>query len=188
MGVQHFLESFDPRPQILTEAFGASCVMAMIPSHMSPALERFQDIIHPSDIYDPANTESQYGLEKDFHVTIVFGVKSQDPDEVESLLAKQRPFTIVLGKTSIFENESYDVLKVTIDEAETLKKLNKEILEGTECDEQKWSYTPHMTLAYLKQGKGKDYSGHDQFEGVSVTIDKVEFSSSSGEKTVITLL
>jgi 2'-5' RNA ligase len=117
------------------------------------------------------------GKELDPHVTIIYGIHADVPDEdVEAIIDNMTTPDIELKKVSTFEtNELFDVLKFDI-ESEDLKKYNKML-----CDLPHTTLYPdyhaHATIAYLKKGKGKKYV--DLFNlrpPLNVTPDKIIYS------------
>jgi hypothetical protein len=48
-------------------------------------------------------------------------------------------------------------------------------------------YHPHLTLAYVIPGKGKDYDGMEDLDGVTVASDRLCFSDAAGKRTDILL-
>lgn len=116
-------------------------------------IKAFAKEIPDSDIYDK---EENTGREKEPHVTVLFRIKNNDPQKVKKLVRKNNigPIKITLGQTSVFENEKFDVLKVDV-KSPQLRKLRK-LFENNLSNDKKFNeYHPHVTIAYLKPGKGK---------------------------------
>lgn len=128
------------------------------------------------------------GRESDAHVTLKYGLHSDDPSEVKKALAGEGPIKIKLGKTSIFpngESDSGDVVKVDVDSPD-LHRLNGIVGKLPHTDTHP-DYKPHATIAYVKPGKGKQYEGDDTLDGHEFTVDEVVFSASDGKRTTIKL-
>lgn len=132
---------------------------------------------------------AEKGREDDPHITIKYGIHTQDVDAVRRVLADQPPITVTLGKTSIFPNSESgngDVLKADVDSPD-LHRLNATIASQLETTDTHPEYVPHATIAYLKPGKGEQYAGRTDLEGQTATIREVTFSTPDGEKVVIPL-
>ncbi len=126
------------------------------------------------------------GVEDNHHVTVLFGLHTTDHKDVEKLVKGFGTVYIQYGKTSIFEAEEHDVVKVEIS-GERLFELNK-LLKKLPYTNNYPDYKPHMTLAYVKPGAGKKYVGMDDINGYESMCTRLTFSPpSGGEKTVIDL-
>lgn len=140
--------------------------------------------IPDEDIY---TGEDNMGREDTPHITVLYGIVTQDADEAIQLLAPESPVKATLGKVTLFENsDDYDVVKIDID-SEDLARLNKLLSDNLENENDFPEYQPHITIAYVKQGSGKLYSGSSEFEGKEITFDQVRFSTKEEEPTFIAL-
>ncbi len=134
----------------------------------------------------PDNELGEDGREDTPHVTVKYGLHGTDPMPVRKALTGESPAKLVLGKTSIFKNPDFDVLIVEIHSPD-LHRLNKKIEKSGEFTDTHPGYKPHATIAYLKPGKGKKYTGSTEFKGVRAVIPAVTFSAKDGTKTDIPL-
>ena len=129
------------------------------------------------------------GRETEPHVTVLYGLHGEDPESVRKLLADEPPVRVTLGKTSIFPDDGErgsDVVKIDV-ESEDLARLNKKLADALPHTITHPGYKPHVTLAYVKPGKGKKYAGANDLEGQEIVIDRVVFSDRAGKQTVIRL-
>lgn len=153
----------------------------------NPLRKKIQDAVKaiPDDaLADP-------GRELDCHVTLLYGLITNDPEPVREVLAcyPQPEIALMTNGVSVFERPDYDVLKIDIisPSAESIHHLFKRKLEN------KWewpSYLPHISLAYLKKGLGRIYCAPgnlENFEKDLIRVSEVVFSDSKGKKTVISL-
>lgn len=142
-----------------------------------PQMNVLHDEIHEDDIYDGDST----GLEREPHVTLLYGLHSDEIKDDDVINASIKGIqSMGLGNPSLFENEKYDVLKFDV-EAPFLIDINKELSKLPHTTDFP-DYHPHCTIAYLKPGKGKKYT--KQFKGriYEVFPTKVVYSKPDGTK------
>jgi 2'-5' RNA ligase len=109
----------------------------------------------------PDSDLAEDGREDEPHVTVKFGLHDDDPKPLKSLLAQQEgPVVFALGKTSLFENDEFDVVKVEVI-SHDLHHLNDLISENCKHTDTHPGYKPHVTIAYVKPGTGKKYVNKD---------------------------
>ena len=144
-----------------------------MPDNIIRLVQRLQVQIDPTDL-----TEED-GLEKNPHVTIKYGLISDDPEAVSRVAANYQPFYISLGDVALFENDGFDVVKIDIgSDSGTLHLLNQSLARLGSVNTQK-EYNPHLTLAYVKPGTGQKYLGLS-VPHQSVMVSTITFSTSDG--------
>lgn len=128
------------------------------------------------------------GRESEAHVTVKYGLDdAKPPAKLKRALAGFGPVTAKLGKTSLFENDDADVVKLDIDSPD-LHRLSKLISDTVDTPGNTHpTYIPHATIAYVKPGKGKKYKGDGTLHGQEVTFNSVVFSGKNGYREVIPL-
>lgn len=131
------------------------------------------------------------GIETDSHITVKYGLHTDDADAVCRLIENLPPIRATLGKTSIFEvsksdGRRFDVVKIDID-SDDLHRFNKIISDSLEHTDTFPNYHPHLTLAYVKAGHGPRYAGLTRFEGTELVFDWLTYSSKQQEHTDIDL-
>jgi 2'-5' RNA ligase len=134
----------------------------------------------------PDDDLSDEGREPNPHVTLFYGLHDDSPDGVEEVVKGFGPVKMTLGKTAVFEKDDGDVVYVSV-ASDDLAELNGKVREGTENTTKYPEYVPHVTLAYVKKGRGKEYAGLDALDGVEVELTDLTFSPASGEKSSIKL-
>ncbi|MDQ3920211.1 MAG: 2'-5' RNA ligase family protein, partial [Acidobacteriota bacterium] len=152
------------------------------------AVKRAAAKIPDSDLY---TAESGYGREDHPHVTVKYGLHTNDAANLREALKDQPPVPVTLGKTSLFEGKGetpYDVVKVDVDSPE-LHALNAKIAAAEEHTDTHPEYKPHVTLAYVKKGLGAKYDGRsvDGVTGRTVKLDSLTFSDRDGKAVEIPL-
>lgn len=145
-----------------------------------PKLQKMADRI-------PDDALAEDGREAEFHVTIKYGLHTNSPEEVRKVVEGFSGVNMTLGETSVFEGKEHDVVKISVDSAD-LHRLNALIAEKLECTDTFPDYKPHITLAYVKKGRGKDFAGWDDAKGHSICCHRLVFSSQDKERTTIDLL
>jgi len=120
-----------------------------------PIWNKITSIIDKNDIYDVKG----YGIETEPHTTILYGFHDDvTPDEVFDLYRENmtlKPIEIGVDGISIFENSEFDVVKFGV-KSKILTKLNK-IMSVLSHTTDFPDYHAHITLAYVKKGRGKKY-------------------------------
>jgi 2'-5' RNA ligase len=135
--------------------------------------------INDEDVYTDEN--DGYGLTppKEFHVTLLYGLHEDVQDkEVEEVVKGIKSPKIEHNKTtSLFENE-YDVLKIDIKPTGLVKynTLLKKLPHTSTFPD----YHPHMTLGYIKKGKGKDYV--KKIDNLNIEASHIIYSKTDGTK------
>jgi hypothetical protein len=141
--------------------------------------------IPDEDIYSNLE-EPQYGREYESHVTVLYGIHEETPKEIKRLLHKQKPFYIEFGKISIFDCPKFDVVKIEVESIE-LRRINRLLQEHLTVTNNANAFRPHVTIAFLKKGKGAKLIGKDDFAGNRILADRLVFSSKTSTQTTIEL-
>lgn len=142
-----------------------------------------QDLIEDKDLYNgEEGKEGGFGRELDPHVTILFGVHEDVPDEdVEKLINGIKKPVLELQKISTFENKDFDVLKFDI-KSDDLHKLNTKFKTLPHTSDYP-DYHPHATICYLKKGLAEKYlKKMKDIEPITVEPNEVLYSKPNGVK------
>jgi len=163
-----------------------SCIMAMIPHELAQEIVAFGvHEIPDEDLY--TDEDGELGRELDAHVTIMYGLLTDDAKSVRQSFNGQKPFKVKLGKVCHFQPPERDFDVVTVEVvSEDLVKANEMIEDKFEFADDLPSsgeYKPHITIAYVKRNSAKKHIGSDEFEGKEVELDTLSFSPSKGNKT-----
>lgn len=148
-----------------------SWVYIELPKDICDAMKEFSKEIDPDDLFEG---EGDGGLETDFHVTVKYGLLTEDVKDIKECLDGLKGGKVHLGSSSIFEGEKYDVVKITV-ESESLNKLH-ENLNSLPHEDKHMEYHAHATIAYVKKGKGKKYKSKFKLNK-GFKFDKVFFGN-----------
>lgn len=158
-----------------------SSTQVQLPPHIAEKIGALSASIPDEDLADG-------GREDDPHVTVKYGIHTDDVGPIKTALADQAPITVRFGKTSMFPDSGHgEVLKVDVVDSPDLHALNKRIADWVDTTDTHPDYLPHATIAYLKPGKAQQYVGRTDLEGDSAIIDQVVFSTPDDETHVIPL-
>jgi 2'-5' RNA ligase len=129
---------------------------AMLKAEIPRWQEKHLSMIQEKDVYD--NEEHEYGLEKDPHITLLYGIHEDEIDinDAYKQFNKIHPIKLIVNNIGVFENEDYDVVKYDIQVTEELLKYRKYFLQFPHTNKFP-NYEPHITISYVKPGTGKKY-------------------------------
>lgn len=120
------------------------------------------------------------GREDHPHITVKYGIHTEDADEIAMVVKDFGPVQVTLGKTFIFPGEEHDVVNVEV-KSPALVRLNKLISDSLECTDTHPEYVPHICLAYVKSGMGEKYAGIGRVDGMRLTFQDLIFSDKRRE-------
>lgn len=135
------------------DSYGSGCVMLYF---NFPEMQQLHDQIDLDDVYNEEGDRT-YGLEDESHITLLYGLAPEVTlDEVKNILKEFTFGKCIIKNASLFEQEKYDVLKFDVD-GPSLHEVNEELRDKLPYENKFPDYHPHMTIGYLKSGKGKQY-------------------------------
>ena len=158
-----------------SEAHSYSCVLAYINSVKKEIENWSKKNIKEKDLY-----VDEGGREENSHVTVLYGLHTNDFQDVKPIIDKLYSFEIKLGKISKFESKDYDVLKVEI-ESPYLHLINKK-LKTLPFTTKFPNYVPHMTIAYVKKDSCNHLLGNKDLVQ-KIKVSELTFSSKDKIKT-----
>lgn len=164
----------------LKSKYDFSSTRVDLPEDLAAMVKEMAALIPEADLHEK-------GREGNPHITIKYGLHTQVAADVEPILADAGPLRATLGVTDYFIGDEFDVVYVSVESAD-LRKLNRKISDALDHTDTQTGYTPHVTIAYVKSGKGEAYAGDAFLEGVDVVFDEVVFSHKPNKKARFTLI
>lgn len=162
-------------------AFGST--QANLPEEHATAVRKFAGkYIKPEDL-------TGGGVETQPHVTVKYGLHGNQEAAVREALKGEGPITVTLGKTTHFagvEDGTADAVIAEVDSPD-LHRLNKLLADAVPHTDTHPEYKPHVTIAYVQPGKGKDYDGLDDLVGKKITIPSIAFAGRDEDQVEIQL-
>jgi 2'-5' RNA ligase len=157
---------------------------AMLYFDFPEIVELHQQIDREHVFKDPK--DPSFGLETEPHCTLLYGLHKEVSDETIENITKNFAFgNCTIKNASLFENEKFDVLKFDVD-GDNLHDCNKELCKLPHTTDFP-DYHPHMTIAYLKPGMGKEYADMFKDRMHELKPKYVVYSKPDGTKTQIEL-
>lgn len=158
-----------------------------LPEDIAVRVRAFAAVIPDADL-------AEGGRQDDIHITVKYGIESDEPDDVAAEIKDFGDVVVRLGTMSLFANDDADVLKVDVwsgrsrsSPDKSIYGLNKAVKRSVEHTETHPRYIPHVTVAYLKPGEGAKYEGLPigGVTGKVVVFKSLMFSDRRREKTEI---
>lgn len=119
------------------------------------------------------------GREAEPHITVKYGVR-EEPLSLMEALQDVEPFEVTLRNVETFpptENSDNTAPVIIRVESAELKKLHDLIHAAVGAREDDFSYSPHITLAYVKPEAAAKYTGSKQFDGTVIPVSGVTLST-----------
>lgn len=142
--------------------------------------------VSDEDLY-VTQRDPTFGREDEIHATILYGLHADNIDQVKPFLAGTGPIKVRLGSVDVFTNPfKFDVVMIDV-YSSGLVKLNEKLQTHLKHTSKYPVYNPHVTIAYVKKGKGWKHRGAALWEGEEFTCDYAVFSSKNGTKERVAL-
>lgn len=149
---------------------------------------------------DPDDLDFQPGkipIETRHHVSVHVMLPNKPTPQLEAKIRAIEAFNVELGPLGCFHNDKNDVLFLKVDVTEPLLRLHQLLVNEYKIPWRHPSYTPHVTLAFLKPGRAEKYTQHPPDKSPLNPLgrafaDKLEFhqhaSPTKDDKDILTLL
>lgn len=171
-----------PNPRLSETGFHLGSVYVEPPADVAAEVHKWQEQI-------PAELLQGTGIEPDPHVTVKYGLHTQDSAEVAAALQGFRRIRCTLGDTIVFTQPDQDVVAIAVESPDLLALRARVSKQLSWEDEYATDYRPHLTLAIVKPGTGQQFAGDRSFAGQRFVAEEAVFTpkSPSERQTVITL-
>ena len=174
------IDTFQPHWELGTKHRYAN-VSLPIPLEIASKIKSIATSLPEEDI-DPED-----GREERPHLTLKYGIDSDVPDGAKRALSNIGPIRIKLAKLGIFEiPDRRDVLKFTVESGDAAK-ANEAICKECPHVDTFAIYEPHVTVSYLKSGKGKSHVWPTDLDGTELTLTRAVFQDRNGNEESIPL-
>lgn len=121
-------------------------------------LVELQNLISSDDIFYTKEFENPKYIRETFHVTLLYGfIDNLDPDDIFSKVKDIIPKTVYLSHIDMFELENSDCIIAKVKPTQELLNVNKKLRDSYQYYSSFDDYIPHVTIAYVKKGKGQEY-------------------------------
>ena len=151
-----------------------------LPPELASRVRQMAERIHRDDLADD-------GVEFEPHITVKYGLHTNDADEVRRTVSDKPPVAITFGSTSIFQSDEHDVVKVDI-QSDGLKELNRWLSDKLPHTDTHPGYKPHLTIAYVKPGLGDRIAETlNDLMGAVAIFDRLTFSDRESKQHSIML-
>lgn len=119
-----------------------------------PEIKQIHSKIKDEELYK--TREEGYGMECDPHVTLLFGLHSDEveDDTIMDICGRRGYKDVILKNISLFKNKEFDVIKFDA-EGEDLYYINSLLVKYPHTTDYP-DYHPHCTIAYVKAGMGEE--------------------------------
>jgi 2'-5' RNA ligase len=128
------------------------------------------------------------GIPDEVHITVKYGILTEDAEDVANVLAGNDPIRIKLGNASVFHNEEAAVLKLGVDSI-GLRKLYNRICKNIAHVNTYRDFHPHVTVAYMVKKDEDPYYYRtffdDSYAGREFEVEEALFSAANGSQSII---
>jgi len=132
------------------------------------------------------NEDSVVELEDNPHITLLYGIHTNNINEIKSVLGDFPPFEIQFGATKLFMADDLnpnDVLFIEIF-CKQLRPLKEKLVLNTNVTQTYTGFLPHCTVGFLQPGHALQFIGTNPLVGEWVTINNVTFGTEDNREII----
>lgn len=130
------------------------------------------------------------GRTLDSHITLKWGLANDsDATHATRIVGKHEPFKLKLGTVRKFtcEEKNYDVIYVAVASSD-MRFLHRRLSKIPGSVSTHATYSPHVTVAYVKRGTADHLIGSSKFEDKSFEASMASFMKMDGSEVKILML
>ena len=144
------------------------------------------DNIDCDDLFlDPV--DPTFGREKNIHLTILGNLEEISNDKLKSAIGRESAIECRMGSIGVFTNNSkYDVVYIEV-VGDCVRELNTNLSLSIRNSNRFPVYIPHITIAYVKKGRGDRFLDDRYFSGQKFKVEQVVLSLGLKEQTTYKL-
>lgn len=129
-----------------------------------------------------------YGREDELHITILYGLHTEQSELVHELLRNEPAFRVKLGAVSIFTTSpKFDVVKIEVI-SDALHHLNEKLSYNLASTVLYNKYQPHITIACVEKESCNNLRGCMDFNGVVHSVNDLHFCHRDRHRTQLPLV
>lgn len=138
----------------MEENLNTGCLMLSTPM-MEEVVSRIHDDLERILISHGYRRDEDFEFDKYIHITVAFGINIQTDINLIKEIVRNRPSYFQITELSLFENENFDIIKFDVMSSD-LRILNHIIKSKMEVKSTFYNYHPHLTVAYVPKGMGRE--------------------------------
>lgn len=164
----------------------SSIQVSLPPSDADKIFEWGEEHIEDNKIFFDAQ-EPVYGREDELHITVLYGLHTEQSELVRELLRNEPAFRVKLGAVSIFAaSRKFDVVKIEII-SDALHHLNEKLSYNLASTVLYNKYQPHITIAFVEKESCNHLRGCLDFSGVVHNVNALHFCHRDRHRTSLPL-
>lgn len=138
----------------MEENLNTGCLMLSVPM-MKQVVERMHNDLERILIGHGYKRDVDFEFDKYVHITVAFGININTDINLIKEIIKNRPSYFQITELSLFENDNFDIIKFDVISSD-LRILNHIIKSKMEVKSTFYNYHPHLTVAYVPKGMGRE--------------------------------
>lgn len=148
-----------------------------LPENLKSLIKNIQKTIPKEDLYNKNDEDGwlENGLQKLFHVTILYGIKDKDFETIKEIYKKNNEIEISTDRIDYFEADDHCCAVIRC-KSDDLRELHSKLKKELDVKEDYPTYKPHIAIAYLQPGKKVNES---KFKEITWKAKSIEVSMSN---------
>ena len=164
-------------------AYSYGCIMVPVPLFLADSIKDYASTIPDSLLVK--TEDALTGIPDETHITVKYGVLTEDVREVAEAVYGTLPIVVRLGRAGVFHNPDAAVIRLSVD-SQDLQRFHNKVCKKLKTVSTYRNFHPHVTVAYMVQRQDDPYYYRtffrDDFEGREFVADRVVFSAAGGRR------